>query len=84
MDSKFLLIRTGIIGGIGIVLLFLTEIDLVKIQFRNHPAYIKAYTEYFKNPESEEALRKKEIEYYRIVLTDEEFKRYVKDGMVNE
>ncbi len=84
MDSKFLLIRTGTIGSIGIVLLFLTEIDLVKIQFRNHPAYIKAYTEYLKNPIDEESLRKKELEYYRIILSEDEFKRYVEDGTGNE
>lgn len=84
MDSKFLLIRTGIIGSIGIVLLILTEIDLVKIQFRNHPAYIKAYAEYLKNPNDEESLRKKELEYYRIILPEDEFKRYVEDGTDSE
>lgn len=84
MDSKFLLMRTGIIGSIGMVLLILTEMDLVKIQFRNHPAYIKAYTEYLKNPNDEESLRKKELEYYRIVLPEDEFKGYIEDGMVDQ
>jgi hypothetical protein len=84
LNSKFLLIRTGIVGGFGIVLLFLTEMDLVKIQFRNHPAYIKTYTEYLKNPNDEESLRKKELEYYRIILPEDEFKKYVEDGTGNE
>ena len=50
--------------------------DLIKIQYRNHPAYVKAYSEYLRHPESEDALREKEIEYYRIILTEEEFERY--------
>jgi hypothetical protein len=41
------------------------------------PAYIKAYTEYW-HPESEDALSKKNKEYYRIILTEEEYKLYIK------
>lgn len=74
--SKYILIRVWMIGGIGVVLLLFAELDLVKIQYRNHPAYIKAYTEYLRHPESEDALREKNKEYYRIVLPEEEFKRY--------
>jgi hypothetical protein len=74
--SKYILIRVWMIGGIGVVLLLFAELDLVKIQYRNHPAYIKAYTEYLRHPESKEVLRKKNKEYYRIILNEEEFKRY--------
>ena len=74
--SKYILVRAWMIGGIGVVLLLFAELDLVKIQYRNHPAYIKAYAEYLRHPESEDALREKNEEYYKIILPEDEYQRY--------
>jgi hypothetical protein len=65
-----------ILGGTAGILLLFTELDLIKIQYRNYPTYIKAHSDYLRHPESKEALREKEIEYYRVILPEDEFKRY--------
>ena len=60
----------------GIFLIFTSELSIVKFQYRNHPDYIEAYTNYVADPRNEELYRKVELERNRIRLTDEEFKRY--------
>jgi len=85
-NSKFILWRVSVIGVIGIVLLLTSELSIVKFQYRNHPDYITAYTNYLANPGNEELYKKVEFERNRIMLTDEEFKRYeesVKDKTRN-
>jgi hypothetical protein len=78
--STYILVRVWMIGGVGVVLLLFSELDLIKIQYRNHPAYIKAYAEYLRHPESEDAVRKKDMEGYKIILSEEEFKRYEEES----
>ncbi len=73
---KFISWRSGIIGFIGAVLFFATEMDIISVQYRNHPDYIKAYSEYLRDPGNKELNRKKELERYRIILSKEEFELY--------
>jgi len=75
-NSKFILWRAGIIGIIGTFLFFTPELSLVKFQYRNHPKYIEAYTNYVADPTNEALFRKMELERMKIRLTGEEFKRY--------
>lgn len=75
-NSQFILKRLVVIGSVGAILFFLSEFSLVKLQYRNHPGYIEAYAKYLEDPRNEELQRKKELEYYRIILTEEEFKMY--------
>jgi hypothetical protein len=74
--SKFILWRVGIIGAIGIFLLLTPALSIVKFQYRNHPKYIEAYSNYVSDPTNEELYRKMELERERIILTEEDFKRY--------
>lgn len=69
--------RIAIIGGFGLILSFVSNLTLVKIEFRNHPRYIEAFKEYQDNPEDDELRKKMDIEYHRAKLTDVEFKMYL-------
>lgn len=62
---KSIVSRIAIIGGFGLLLFFTSDLTIVKIQFRNHPDYVKAYEKYLDNPQSEEAKKQLEIEYDR-------------------
>lgn len=74
---KFMFKRIAIIGGLGLILAFLPDLSITKIQFRNHPDYIKAYEDYLENPQNEELRKRKEIEYNKATMSDEEFKVYL-------
>jgi hypothetical protein len=74
--ALFILRRIGIVGGIGIILLFMSELSLIKLQYRDHPAYVDAYVDYLNDPTNEELQKKRQQEYYRVILTEEEFKIY--------
>ena len=59
--SKFYLhalIRCTIFSILAIALAFVNELTLVKMKFRDHPNYIKAFEEYQQNPSSEELYQK--------------------------
>ncbi len=69
--SKFYLhalIRCTIFSILAIVLLLINELTLVKMEFQNHPDYIKAFEEYQKDPSSEELYRKLEEERARAIM----------------
>jgi hypothetical protein len=74
--SEFVLWRAGIVGGIGVFLILTSGLSIVQFQYRNHPDYIKAYTNYLADPQNRQLFKKMELERYRIKLTDEEFKIY--------
>ncbi len=42
--------RALLIGGFGLLMLFVSDLAMVKIQYRNHPAYINAYQDYENDP----------------------------------
>ncbi|HRZ42067.1 MAG TPA: hypothetical protein P5228_05120 [Bacteroidales bacterium] len=75
---KLIFSRIAIIGGFGLILAILPESTITKIQFRNHPDYIKAYEDYLKNPQNEELRKKEDVEYHRATMSDEEFDMYMK------
>jgi hypothetical protein len=75
-NSKFILWRASVVGAVGVVLLFTSGLAIVKLQYRDHPAYIDAYTNYSNDPQNEELGKKVDLEHNRIKLTAEEFKRY--------
>ena len=57
-----LLIRIAIIGGIGLALLFVTDLSIAKIQFRNNPEALERYKEHVKNREQQKTHNKENIE----------------------
>lgn len=61
---------------IGTILAFMSNVELVKIQYRNHPAYVQAYVDYSNNPENQEKEAKMELERDRAVMLPEEFKHF--------
>jgi hypothetical protein len=76
--SKFILTRAAIIGSFGIILLVLSPLSIVKLQYRNYPAYVKAYENYLSDPGNVEFQRTEQMEYYRTLLNETEFNRYQK------
>jgi hypothetical protein len=70
--------RISIIAGFGLIMAITPTITLIKIQFRNHPAYIKAFENYLNNPNSEDLNIKLDIEYHRATYPKEEFDIYMK------
>jgi hypothetical protein len=75
--------RIAIIGGFGLILAIIPDLTLTKIQFRNHPDYINALEKYLDNPQSEELWKKKDLEYHRATMTEEDFelyKKYIKNN----
>jgi hypothetical protein len=74
---KTILLRIVIIGTIGHLLCFTSDLTIVKIHFRNHPDYIKAYERYMENPQNEKARKQLDMEYKRATLPAEEFEMYL-------
>jgi hypothetical protein len=68
--------RTLIASLAGILLLSASELDLVRLQYRNHPDYINAYVDSYNDPKNEVLYAKKRREYYKVIMTNEEFKLY--------
>jgi hypothetical protein len=73
---KGVLIRTGTLISIGFLLFFTPNLALVKLQYRNHPMYVKAYGDYKRNPGNEEFEKKLDLEHMRAVLSPEDFRSY--------
>jgi len=59
---------------VGISLLFISADKIFEFQFRGHDAYIKAYYECEKDYMNEEKYNKRQLEYDRATLSDEDFK----------
>lgn len=76
--SKFILWRTGIAVTVALTLLLTPNLSIIRLQYRNHPAYIEAYSRYLEEPTNEAVIRKKELEYHRITMSPEEFALYEK------
>lgn len=73
---KSILTRTIPVLIIGIVLLFVSELSMVKLMYRNHPTYVEAYVRYYEDPKNEALRKEMQLEFYRMRLTEEEFKEY--------
>lgn len=76
--DKHIVWRTSIAMVFSFILLLTPQLSIVKLQYRKHPAYISAYEKYLADPNNEVLIQEKEREYYRILLTKEEFDLYEK------
>ncbi len=70
--------RIAIIGCLGLVFMFVSDLALVKLQFRNYPDYVKAYQDYEASPGSKESETKLKLEYKKATMSDEDFQKYLK------
>ena len=70
-------LRIAIIGGLGLTLFILPKFAFTKFQFRNHPAYIKAFEDSVNDPQNEELRKIEQLEYNRATMPDELFQMYV-------
>jgi hypothetical protein len=68
--------RIAIIGCLGLVFTFVSDLALVKLKFRNHPDYVKAYQEYEASPGSKESGAKLKMEYMKATMSDDVFQKY--------
>jgi hypothetical protein len=78
IDRKFILIRAGILVVFGVIILFISELSIIKLQYRNHPAYVKAYIKYKEDPQNPNRKDELDLEYNRIWMSEEDFKEYEK------
>ena len=70
--------RLIIIGGFGLIMILLSDLTIIKFQFRNHPDYIKAYELYMTNPQDESLIKNLDLEYHRATMSKEDFEMYLK------
>ena len=75
---KRILKRIAIIGGLVLITAIVPDLTITKIQFRNHPDYIKAYEAYLKNPDNEEIRDKMYNELNKATMSEKEFEEYMK------
>ncbi len=75
-SAKPIVIRAVISGVIGITLLFTSGLSIVRLQYRNYPDYVRAYEDYVNDPRNPELERIKQREYYKVILSKEEFELY--------
>ncbi len=68
------IVRTAPFLVIGLFLLFIPADKIFEFQYRGHEAYIKAYYECEKDYMNEEKYQKRQLEYDRATLSDEDFK----------
>jgi hypothetical protein len=69
--------RLIIIGGFGLIMILTSDLTIIKIQFRNHPDYIKAFELYQINPNNESYQKNLEIEYHRATMSPKDFEFYM-------
>jgi hypothetical protein len=75
VNRKYILIRTGIFGVVGALLFFTSELSIIKLQYRNHPAYIEAYVNYKEHPNDDRLLDKLDLEYQRVWISEEDYQQ---------
>lgn len=76
VSAGAILTRTIIFGAVGIILVFTSTLSIIKFQYRDHPAYVEAYTQYIENPRDESLWEKQKLEYNRVWMSVEEFKKH--------
>jgi len=68
--------RFVIISCFSLIFFTIPELTFIKIEFRNHPGYIKAFEEYQKKPFDKETHKVLEYEYNKAVLSKDDFKKF--------
>ncbi len=76
-SHKPLLARLAIIGTFGLMMFLLSPLDIERIIYRNHPAYLEAFENYWKDPDNRKLRDKMEIELLKTTMTDEEVEQYL-------
>lgn len=61
---------------VGGTLVFMSNVDIVKLQYRNHPLYIQAYIDYNKDLDNKAKFDKMELERDRATMLPEEFQHF--------
>ncbi len=69
--------RIFLISGFGLFIYLLPILTIIKFQYRDYPDYIKAYENYLSDPKNESLKNEKDIQYYKMVMTEEEFKSFL-------
>jgi hypothetical protein len=75
---KRILLRIFVFGVVGFFFISMSDLGLVKIQFRNHPNYIKAYELYEKEPLNDSLRDNLGLEFKRTYMDDKTFNAYKK------
>jgi hypothetical protein len=70
---KELLIRITIIVGFGTLMILTSDLTIEKIQYRNHPTYIKAYENYIKDKDNKVLWYKLEKERYKYIYGEQDY-----------
>lgn len=78
-----ILLRTTIISAAGILFLILTRTDIVKIEFRNYPDYVKAFELYTADPQNDSLRKNLDLEFNRTFMDEESFNDY-KNNIYNQ
>jgi glucan phosphoethanolaminetransferase (alkaline phosphatase superfamily) len=66
--------RSILIGGFGALLLLISDYSIIKVQYRNHPLYIKAYQDLKSDPENPDFKKNYIKEKDRVSLPKEVFR----------
>lgn len=69
--------RIAIIGTWGLVLMCISDLTLARVQLRNNADYMKAYKEYQKDPKNLDLRKKMNLEYYKAMVSKEEYEMYL-------
>jgi hypothetical protein len=78
---KRILSRVLIIGGFGLMVAMTPSLTITKIQFRNHPDYIRAYENYLQDQDNKEICEKLDIEFNKVIMSEKEFIDFMKNRL---
>jgi len=78
---KRILSRTLIIGGFGLIMVMIPSLTITKVQFRNHPDYIKVYEAYLQDQDNEEIREKLDIEFNKVTMSEKEFEDFMENRL---
>lgn len=73
---RSVIVRVAPMSVVAILLLSVSNYTLVEFEFRNHPDYVRAWAASEAEPGNKELWNKREYEYYRAILSPEEFQKY--------
>ncbi len=68
--------RVVLFGIFGFIFLSLNSMSITKIEYRNHPDYLKALENYLNDTTNDTLIQKMEYEYLKTFMSEEELKLY--------
>lgn len=69
---KNILLRAIIFGAIGFILLMVSDLNIIRYQYRDYPDYIKAFEQYTANPSDPTLKQNLNTEYNKVKSGSEE------------